>query len=319
MRNDTFYDIHCHAMNLSHPNLLALLGRLKVERHGIRDTLFGPYASFFFGKPFVRMKNLLSVIENDLGSFFMLIEDDLAGKYLKDERNRSCQDRMLTVGGRSYGRIVLTPLIMDFEYRNMNDGEIHYNRPPSKPINQQIVDIANGIKQYRRQRPEGMLEIYPFLGMNTRNHSLKQLENLMQKYFGLYRPMSTVFKNAFVGLPSINISLQVLGNYLFSGVKLYPLLGFDPWPADDSAELEKVRFLYDFCMRKQIPLTTHCSESGFTVIQEKTALRYASPERWVQVLKEFPTLKVNFAHMGRQYSRKWFVFRNTEWQRRFCR
>ena len=80
MKNATFYDIHCHAMNLSHPNILAFIGRVRIERRGFRDAFFGPYSSFLLQRPLTKLKNLLSVMENDMGSYFMLMEDDLAGK-----------------------------------------------------------------------------------------------------------------------------------------------------------------------------------------------------------------------------------------------
>lgn len=301
MKNATFYDIHCHAMNLSHPNILAFFGRVRVERRGFRDAFFGPYSSFLLQRPITKMKNLLSVMENDMGSFFMLMEDDLAGTYLKDGREPLIRDRVLSIGGREYDRIVITPLIMDFEHPFSYDESIYYNRPASKPINEQVVDVVGGIRQYRKERPDGMLEIYPFLGVNTRHYTLKQLEALLQKYFGMYRPLNTLFRNVFAAMPNLTITLQSLGNFNFAGVKLYPPLGFDPWPEDDPSELEKVRYLYEFCEKKGIPITTHCAASGFVVIDAKTADLYTSPGRWSVPLGEYPNLKVNFAHMGRQY------------------
>ncbi len=88
----------------------------------------------------------------------------------------------------------------------------------------------------------------------------------------------------------------------FAGVKVYPPLGFDPWP-EDGGELEKVRILYEFCEKRGIPITTHCDDQGFRVIPLEEAWSYAAPARWEGVLASYPGLTLDFAHFGTQYSR----------------
>ena len=90
-------------------------------------------------------------------------------------------------------------------------------------------------------------------------------------------------------------------SYLFAGIKLYPPLGFDPWPSHDEKELDKVRFLYSECIRKGIPVTVHCSDGGF--ITSVDSVTYTNPaKRWSQVLSlpEYRNLRINFAHLGNQ-------------------
>ncbi len=99
-------------------------------------------------------------------------------------------------------------------------------------------------------------------------------------------------------------------SYLFAGIKLYPPLGFDPWPEDDYPELEKVKYLYSECIRRKLPVTVHCSEGGF--ITSPLAKQFTDPAlKWKKVLDkpEFQDLKINFAHLGSQREGK------TDWQK----
>ena len=95
-----------------------------------------------------------------------------------------------------------------------------------------------------------------------------------------------------------------LSNHAFAGIKLYPPLGFDPWPEKNTAELDKVRFLYNYCVENEIPITTHCSDGGYVTDPQHDV--YTDPTQWAKVLQEFSTLKLNFAHFGSQkHSQAW--------------
>jgi len=313
MADVTFFDIHCHAMNLGHPNLLALIARMDHDRNRLSDMLFGPYSSFFLHHPRKKFRNLLSVMENDTGSIFELIEDDLNGAFLRDERKPLFRGGALHVGGNSYSRIVLTPLTVDFGLKEIQPLGTYYNRAPSKPIDDQIMEMLQGIQKYHEERPDGAIEIYPFLGVNPRNYSFEGLQDLLEKYFGRYRPVRQVFHRMFSHLRQFTLELGNIGPYAFLGIKLYPPLGFDPWPADPD-ERRKAEYLYRYCVEKQIPITTHCSDAGFVVISKSLSRSYTSPHRWEHVLAAYPELKINFAHFGRQYSRKWAFFPDHSWR-----
>jgi predicted TIM-barrel fold metal-dependent hydrolase len=105
---------------------------------------------------------------------------------------------------------------------------------------------------------------------------------------------------------------------IFAGIKIYPQLGFDPYPNDHSrlsketlteeldekederlnTELNKVRFLYQFCCERRIPIITHCSDGGYKTGDNDVL---TSPEKkWKKVLEEYPELTLNFAHFGSQ-------------------
>jgi len=94
--SDTFYDIHMHAFNLSHPYLNAFLSRFNISKSVATNlsTFLNPFVSFFIGillflasivttiifplrsllkikltKKINQFNNLVSVMENDVGSF----------------------------------------------------------------------------------------------------------------------------------------------------------------------------------------------------------------------------------------------------------
>jgi predicted TIM-barrel fold metal-dependent hydrolase len=84
---------------------------------------------------------------------------------------------------------------------------------------------------------------------------------------------------------------------IFAGIKVYPQLGFDPFP-DTEEEFEKVDFLYQYCISKRIPIMSHCSDGGFKVGNFNT---YTSPTgKWAKVLERYPNLTLCFAHFGNQ-------------------
>lgn len=93
-------------------------------------------------------------------------------------------------------------------------------------------------------------------------------------------------------------------SFFFSGIKVYPPLGFHPWPEHDEQAFTMTNFLYQFCEDRGIPITTHCSDGGFKVIAEniQTDKDIASPNHWKNALEAYNKLILNFAHFGNQGS-----------------
>jgi len=310
MKSKLFFDIHCHAMDLSHPNLLAFIKRLPWRA----ILLLSPILMFLGGKKLERVSNLLSIMENDIGGIFLIMEF-----YLKHDAQ--IQNDLLT----NYDTIVLTPLLIDFDYKNIRT-ETYYKIPPEKPIVDQTIDVFNGIKKYcfnelvqissedydiqpRKNKP--IFEIYPFLGINTRYYELGKIDKMLDKYFGTYAGSEESYKALQTNLGKFDGNIDNLGSNFFAGIKVYPPIGFDPWP-EDNGQQQKVNKLYQYCCDKNIPITTHCSDGGF--ILDKNAEAYTSPARWQKVLERYPTLKINFAHFGYQ-GNTLFFFPNLKWQR----
>ncbi len=332
-----FYDVHMHAFNLAHPNLSAFIKRFLWDRGPaivlyiagaivvlyVLFTYFGNYMTAVLGgllgfvllltflhvacpsklsrmffsliaRIFKRHLNLLALMENDLGNYFLLTEQVLG---------RDLQGGKIPVNGTVYDRIVLTPLMMDFGSKNIVSRLLPYGALPiRKPIAQQVTDLFNGIRTYVRKSPDRMFEIYPFLGVNPQGYSLPELQDLLDKYFGQYeRSAGALHAN----MGGFNGNIDDLGGNFFAGIKVYPPLGFDPWPedgADWQEQRKKVEWLYDFCCCRNIPVTTHCSDGGFIVDSLFVSHRRTTPEKWAKVLAGYPALKLNLAHMGEQKS-----------------
>ena len=190
MDRTTCYDVHCHAFTMAHPNFLAFLETIRNRKlEALYSQASAPdyLASSLFLKGGERIRNMLSVMENDVGSIFLLMEDDLAGRYSKPGDGQApLSGDELSLGPLSFDRLVIVPLIMDFQGRSFAIGETYYDKAPAKPVSAQVRDVLSGIRDYRRARPDGFLEIRPFLGINPANRGMDELEDLLDKSFAGY-------------------------------------------------------------------------------------------------------------------------------------
>jgi hypothetical protein len=76
----------------------------------------------------------------------------------------------------------------------------------------------------------------------------------------------------------------------FYGIKLYPRLGYHPMSG-------LLPSLYKYCADNKIPITTHCSTTGFPTWHTKS-WDFCNPENFRPALKANPSLKIDFAHFG---------------------
>jgi hypothetical protein len=272
------------------------------------------------------LRNLLSVIEGAIEYHFLYTEYFL----LRDKKHFG------DFPGAGYRKLAVCPLLMDFGYKNLGLDDCFYNLPPAKPVINQVVDLINAIWYYYNfdliphpdkqgrlrmipastHKDDKLFEIYPFLGLNTLNYDLPELSDLFDKYFRGYEhdnPGEARRRKIYDKLGTVKADFEDMltrkkekqqsdyYSYIFAGIKLYPPLGFDPWP-DDRRELEKVRFLYHECVRKRLPLTVHCSGRGY--VTSPQAKEFTDPSnKWKKVLErpEYRNLKINFAHLGTQF------------------
>ena len=232
-----------------------------------------------------------------------------------------------------YDKIVLCPLVIDFGRKNIPDG-IFYQFTPKTPVANQVGDLLYAIRTYYRfhvtvegnkmslsaeienwenRKDEKLLEIYPFMGLDTQHYDdWSEIKKLLDKYFAEFDKNDTaklrqerLFKK--MGESDSNMYKKD-ENYhnVFAGIKVYPQLGFDPFPTN-SKEYEKVKELYLYCIEKRIPITSHCSDGGYKVGDND---HLTSPlGKWKNILeqKEFQELTLNFAHFGSQQGNE------TEW------
>ncbi len=352
MEGKTAYDIHLHAFNLSHPSLMVFvrrslrelakgllvprripLGFLVVVLVVVLILLSALLLLFYWILPLRRLArgliraligritrllksfaNLLLVLENDIGSTFLLMEN-----CLRERENPLLDAEGLNLGGTRYGRIVLTPLMMDFGYKNKTaPGEpprrwFHYDVPAGKPIVEQVVDVFRAIRVYAETESEPSLaakysaldastrrvfEIYPFLGLNPANYTLEKIEGLLKKYFARYSGRRADFLAQFAQFDG---NIDHLGDHVFAGIKVYPPLGFDPWPDGDPEAMAKIDRLYTRCSEKGIPLTTHGGKGGFVTVDRDRLNAITDVSKWARALQHYRDLWIDLAHfpMGR--------------------
>ena len=357
----TFYDIHMHGLNLSHPSLSIVVRRVLREMMakllkpihwhrgaaivGLGLVLLLLWVGYLisFAIPWVGRKvreaitrafrvvkkliasvlNMLAVFDNDVGSTLLVMENCLRHRYnqLLNSKN------LLRINENSYSEIVLTPLMMDFGHKGrMSPAELaqqrkgettidvvkgkklcHYDVPAEKPIVAQVVDVFAAIKKYMNttwsaklqenypelgQGTKRVFHIYPFLGLNTANYDLDGLKKLLTKYFSDYRGLKEDLDQK---MGQFDGHIENLNSNFFAGIKVYPPLGFDPWP-EDEIELDKVRELYEYAEAKKIPITCHGGSGGFRAIPLATAVRFAAIAKWEAVLGSYPDLKLDLAH-----------------------
>jgi hypothetical protein len=274
--------------------------------------------------------NLLAIMETDIGDCLIQMEEDL--------RDSFALNSGLIISGngekKEYEKIVLTPLIMDFGLKEYSEENVsfeprlgpislnekikskHPYKVRWKPIVAQVEDLCIGIRDYYVHRdkyiegqPLPLFQIIPFMGINTKNYSMKdhsegggvsmKLEHILEDNFGEFKNDATPQQRRHsidaIEWEKFNGDIESIGSHFFLGIKVYPPLGFDPWP-DEGLEREKVCYLYQFCIDNNIPITAHCSPGGFLVKNEYKD--FSSPYKWESVLKKYGKLRLNLAHFG---------------------
>lgn len=317
MSKKYFYDVHHHAFNLSHPNLTAFTSKLEFRKYLNINFLTGgillKLGQSWLNKKILRVKNTLSLMDNDIGSMFLLLE-----YYLKNDPELF-QNNMLNINGNFYDKMVITPLVIDFGYKGKSKSiDIAYNEPPNKPIVSQIEDLFSGIHFYLNyeivsvtvngeaklktkklngdlsaNKEKKLFEIYPFMGINPDNYKTNKVLAMLTKYFGNYdNPTRQKFYDE---MGENKGEIDELSDYSFIGIKLYPPMGYDPMKLSQNSVA-----LFDFCAEKKIPIMVHCSNEGFLIDDKFRS--FSNPNGWKNILKDenYKNLKICFAHLGDQ-------------------
>lgn len=293
-----------HAMNLMHPSFSSFID--SVSESFSDFVASGALSPGYILSPQLRGQqglitalNMFNIFDRPIGEIFATMEEDLSGSFksheyigIRDKEKANFRypeapyihDSTFTFRSRSYDTYALIPLVMDFSTHSSDEhSKSYYTAESSEKILGYIEDTIEAIRWYRSVRPQGMLEFYPFLGINPRMHTLTFIQDLIEKHI-IIHPHERAQRKKY-----------------FSGIKLYPPLGGDPWP-QETREKEKVSLIYEFCSTHRIPIITHCDDQGFRGVNARLAQTYTDPERYKEVLTQFPDLIIDFAHYGRQYN-----------------
>lgn len=292
-----FSDCHFHVMTLEQPNFASFFsslydsaGRL-ISANMTQDYILT--AEMLRGDTFLRtLTNTLMAFDRPIGDTFTMMEDDLRGAFSSKEKDSYApiepyiHDGKLHIRGMEFDKMIMIPLLMDFSQDQKELDRLYYSFPAEDKITPYIHDTIEGMNAYYRKNPDGLFEFYPFAGIDPRLHSMRFLEDFLEKYINTsHRP----HKNHAIPIKP------------FYGVKIYPPLGFRPWP-DDRETLEKHRYLYSFCEKHRVPIITHCDDQGFRGVSAEEAWKNTDPASWRTVLENYPSLIIDFAHFGKQYA-----------------
>lgn len=293
-----FFDIHFHVMTFKEPNLAAFFSSLDTSAASfLQGNITKDYIitlnSIFKGQFLSQVENTLTAFSRPIDETFKMMEDDLKGKYRRENNKADypsvpyLRDKKLYFRDQVYDRIFLSPLLMDFSQTQSTIDKLYYSFPAFDKITPYALDTISAINKYY-ENEDGIFEFYPFIGITPSAHSFDFLVNHLNRFVDITHNIH----------PSHKLNDK---ERIFFGVKLYPPLGFDPWP-QDSQELKKVRYLYDFCSKNRVPIITHCDDQGFKGIDPTQARKFTDPATWKTVLENYPSLIIDFAHVGREYA-----------------
>ncbi len=311
------FDSHIHILPLNFVCLSAYLSFL--DKHRADESLAALASPDYIFRDIIRNKqvitNILRVMENTPLEILKLLEDDLKGEFETDKARPPVMDsRGFALGGKRFDMLVITPLVMDFELPELLP-EAYYSRQPAHSVEDQSHEILEAIRQFRLDRPDSRILIRPYMGINPKYWSGERIDAMLRACFSHWSPLGSEAVKTWNKLQKYRTLPGRPYNNAFGGIKLYPPLGYDPWP-EDSAERAKLEMFYGFCEKKGIPLITHCDDQGVRTIPLEESLAYTCPNRWEEVLKRFPNLYLNIAHFGRQYYRGVRLRSTGKWQRK---
>lgn len=200
----------------------------------------------------------------------------------------------------------------------------------AKPLDQHGNDLTPVFLQQLRLSGWDAADINDVsVGFNSSNLKKNSIIRMLLKYFGEYPKADRMkvfikkFGEHFAPHDGSRSRLEMelkkfadVGNHFFAGIKVYPPLGFNPWPMrkqyscrrDFVQDRRKVRLIYSFCQGNCIPITTHCGDGGFNIEGGYSP----DPVLWEPVLRNYRGIKINFAHFGKQRCRdgqnwdRWF-------------
>lgn len=325
-----YYDIHCHVFN---KNVL-VRGLVGVAQVLIEFADHEDLGS--------KSHQLESLIEN-----------------LKTLTQPESEDVFKVLDEAYNHDFVITPLMLDLTYADDNDGRndrkdkryrrrintvfvlIHELIPlvkrkmkgESRELMDQLRDQVKAFEDSFKVKSKEEVELF-----DDSNYELQinELEALADKY-NYVKPFFCIDprREHKDGMNLVELINEKVVNGKFIGVKMYAPVGFSPTDPALMGDGTK-KGVYQFCIENNIPITVHCSDSGFACLSKELTVRghmnldnkifaapvlshkfdthflgfkpdeaiheraYAlnHPKLWKLVLEKFPNLTINFAHFG---------------------
>jgi hypothetical protein len=306
MPKKTFIDVHCHMFNfVDIPVFETLEGLVNMST---AKKLLGSVALSAFvvaGKPkktarkykdFIQFfereqtENILwmarQVAEAAPGDTSTIVMTPLAMDF--DCVKQACGERCTTCTGR------ICPL-----YSGEADTQPH--DPSAKRQYERLRSAIDGLGGNSLTVQNKNVKVFPFLGLDLR----KLTPDNTIAFAGVRNHWQTVG----VEKADRKKGFLEIENGRALGIKLYPPIGFSPYPDEDVA-LKKYLEFYDWCIEEQIPLTVHCQPGSYSVDRDQDNVdEDAHGENWLKLFQHWESgkfkvngdireLRINFAHFS---------------------
>jgi hypothetical protein len=278
-----FIDAHCHLFNIADiPLYESALG--KVQMGTIQSFLVAIGAGAAIGgqelpDAIKKQRNFIRFFERDISANIEWLAKEMSSAVLSENEISNALRRY----GFKGKRIIATPLVMDFD-TSLSETDI------GKDVSceSQVIHLFEAI-----HASNSSLEIYPFAGF--------ALDKLDQDGSSFVAFQQWWKRNSIPAEERVRGKSTMLPGGRVIGIKLYPPLGFNPYP-DSSARERYVEF-FQWCVDADIPITVHCQKSSFTAAQHDQSLMTTrtDPHNWDKLLSEHPelsSLRINFGHFG---------------------
>jgi hypothetical protein len=271
----TFFDVHCHLFNLIDvPLWESVSGAMRMH------TLVG-LASILAGERILKeQRYFLRFFERSSETNLLWLAKQIDDAVQGDQELNEFLD--------SPTGIVITPLIMDFDTHI----ETLTCMPGDECVEGQYHRLDHAITECHADLASSQppVRAFPFMGLalDKLNHNdPTQYLNKLQKWWAVNGMTLEERNKPWDQMPQKAI-----------GIKLYPALGFQPYPS--SQDKEKYLEFYHWCVENSIPITAHCQPSAFDPDNLNVADKNSSPAYWQKVLETdgLQTLRINFAHFG---------------------
>lgn len=280
--NRYFIDTHCHLFNFDHIPLYAYIEKVKLN--------FGERILASLGLTIAN--TVTSAILKKYEKFLTFFESDVSDntKLIFNEISEINDPNLPLFRHIDDATKILIPLIMDFE-----------KRVEHKRVESQIRSIDYICKKLQTLKNNGKynsFKVLPFLGVDPR-----RFEDATNPQNEVINYLTNEIKS--IKTAPVRKDLKSLNDGDIIGIKLYPPLGFDVCPIDkgneESWELAKyMKGFYSALIELDLPITVHCQEKSYNIVDEEVSNSYTDPMKWLQILDidDLSKLRINFAHFG---------------------
>lgn len=270
-----FFDVHCHLFNLIDvPLWETFSGAMKMH------TLIG-LAAILKGRQIAEgQRYFIRFFERSSETNLSWLHGQISHAIRSDE------DLSEWVGAPS--RIIITPLIMDFDTSITQLPDM----VGDENVESQYKRLHSAILERKDELTSAStpMRVFPFMGfaLNKLNANDPNKFLIRLKDWWRYHGMSREERK----LPWDSMPQKAIG------IKLYPALGFSPYPS--LQDRYKYIEFYHWCIENDIPLTVHCQLGAFNPRRPGENDLNSSPIYWQKVLETegLQSLRINFAHFG---------------------